>query len=371
MKEILSFKKLNTNVDVVVKAKDYYLHLKSGEILADTMSGLWCTPLGYSNKQIKSAMSEQLEKLPYGSNFSGNQNEITEKYAKQLCKITNMDRVYFTNSGSAAIETAVKLTRRTSAACGKHSYHGSTILSSNVSDQSINKFWDISNPISIFKFENAAQIRYWKKHWITEAKSTFCIIEPVVGAGGVYEWEPEVFDVLKEYQNSGGLVIFDEVVTGFGKLGTMFAFEKYDFEPDILVLGKAMTNGYFPMGACLVKNHVLKDIKFFNHGFTFSGHPIGCAAGVATLKELNKNTTISFNLKLKNVKEHRQVGCMGAIDFETTRQSLTFIKKMRDRGYIMEDGSENSTTAVYCLPYIITQGDYELFVENMQGVIDG
>ena len=160
MKEILSFKKLNTNVDVVVKAKDYYLHLKSGEILADTMSGLWCTPLGYSNKQIKSAMSEQLEKLPYGSNFSGNQNEITEKYAKQLCKITNMDRVYFTNSGSAAIETAVKLTRRTSAACGKHSYHGSTILSSNVSDQSINKFWDISNPISIFKFENAAQIRY-------------------------------------------------------------------------------------------------------------------------------------------------------------------------------------------------------------------
>jgi adenosylmethionine-8-amino-7-oxononanoate aminotransferase len=367
MKEILSFKRLNANADVVTKAENYHLHLKDGTVLTDTMSGLWCTPLGYSNDRIKSAMSAQLKKLPYGSNFSGNQNEITENYANKLCEITGMDRVYFTNSGSSAVETAVKLTGRSFAICGKHSYHGSTILSSNVSDQNINKFWNISNPISVHKFDNVNQLKDWTKF----VEMSFCIIEPVVGAGGVYEWEPEVFDVLREYQNSGGLVIFDEVVTGFGKLGTMFAFQKYDFKPDILVLGKAMTNGYFPMGACLVKEHILKDISLFNHGFTFSGHPVGCAAGFATLIEImNRNPIIpDFSLRLENVKEHRQIGCMGAIDFETIKQSLTFIKKMRKKGYIMEDGSENSTTAVYCLPYIMKDMDYYDFMEVIKCTI--
>ena len=369
IKEILSFKKLNATVDQVVKAKDYTLHLFSGGTLTDTMSGLWCTPLGYSNQRIKSDMKVMLDKLPYGSNFSGNQNKITEHYAKKLCDITGMDRVYFTNSGSAAVETAIKLTRRNVAVCSKHSYHGSTILSANVSDQGINKYWGITNPMSVYKFTDHEDLL----KILPEHDMAFVIIEPVVGAGGVYEHKPEVFELLTKWQKDGGIVIFDETITGFGKLGTMFAMEKYNFKPDLLVLGKAMTNGYFPMGACLVKEHILKNIKMFNHGFTFSGHPVGCSAGFATLNELeNRNPIIpDFDLRLENVKEHRQIGCMGAIDFETPKQSLTFIKKMRERGYIMEDGSENTTTAVYCLPYIMTRSDYELFVGNMQAVIDG
>ena len=370
MKEILSFKRLNAGAEQVVKAEDYTLHLSSGGTLTDTMSGLWCTPLGYSEERIKSAMKVMLDKLPYGSNFSGNQNKITEHYAKKLCDITGMDRVYFTNSGSAAVETAIKLTRRNVAVCSKHSYHGSTILSANVSDQGINKYWGITNPMSVYKFTDHEDLYNILNSCYDMA---FVIIEPVVGAGGVYEHKPEVFELLTKWQKDGGIVIFDETITGFGKLGTMFAMEKYNFKPDILVLGKAMTNGYFPMGACLVKEHILKNIKMFNHGFTFSGHPVGCSAGFATLNELeNRNPIIpDFDLRLENVKEHRQIGCMGAIDFETPKQSLTFIKKMRERGYIMEDGSENTTTAVYCLPYIMTRSDYELFVGNMQAVING
>ena len=369
MKEILSFRKLNASVDKIVSADDYRLHLDTGETLIDTMSGLWCTPLGYSNEPIKQAMVEQLNILPYGNNFTGNQNEVTERYAEKLCEITNMDRVYFASSGSAAVETAIKLSSRSSGICAKHSYHGSTILCSSVSDQSINEAWGIDDNILIDKFSNVDEFLDWKER--VSIEDSFCIIEPVIGAGGVYEWPSNVFTVLEEYQREGGLVIFDEVITGFGKLGTMFAFQKYDFKPDILVLGKAMTNGYFPMSACLVKEHVLKDIKFFNHGFTFSGHPVGCAAALATLEELDKIISTVFDLKLNNVKAHRQVGCMGAIDFGTVKNSLKFIKSMRERGYIMEDGSENSTTTVYCLPYIMSKKDYILFVNTMQGVIDG
>ena len=121
----------------------------------------------------------------------------------------------------------------------------------------------------------------------------------------------------------------------------------------MIVLGKGITNGYFPMGACLINERIEKNIKMFNHGFTYSGHPVGCAAALETLKELDK---IELNHKqIKGVT--RQFGCMGAIDFETPKQSLTFIKRMRESGYILEDGSENVSTAVFCLPFIFQEHD--------------
>ena len=346
--------------DQVITATHDELLMKDGRVLKDTMSGLWNVTLGYSNNNIKQSMMNQLVKLPYASNFSGYHSQTTEQYANEICKRTNMSRVYFTNSGSAAVETAIKLTGKEIAVCGKHSYHGSTILSANASDQDINKFWGIQNPMSVHKFEDVEDL-------ISICKGlydmSFVIIEPVVGAGGVYEWQPEIWKVLEEYQQKGGIVILDETVTGFGKLGTMFAFEKINFKPDMIILGKGITNGYFPMGACLISERIEKSVKMFNHGFTYSGHPVGCAAALETLKEIDK-----LDLQHKQIKGvTRQYGNMGAIDFETPKQSLTFIKKMREAGYILEDGSENVSTAVFCLPFIFK--DHDLFEEAIKCTI--
>ena len=356
-KEILSFSKMHVEGDQVITATHDELLMKDGRVLKDTMSGLWNVTLGYSNNNIKQSMMNQLVKLPYTSNFSGYHSQTTEMYAEEICKRTNMSRVYFTNSGSAAVETAIKLTGKEIAVCGKHSYHGSTILSANASDQDINKFWGIQNPMSVHKFEDVEDL-------ISICKGlydmSFVIIEPVVGAGGVYEWQPEIWKVLEEYQQKGGIVILDETVTGFGKLGTMFAFEKINFKPDMIILGKGITNGYFPMGACLINERIEKSVKMFNHGFTYSGHPVGCAAALETLKEIDK-----LDLEHKQIKGvTRQFGNMGAIDFETPKQSLTFIKKMREAGYILEDGSENVSTAVFCLPFIFK--DHDLFEEAIE-----
>lgn len=359
-KEILSFSKIHSGAEQVISAKYDELLMSDGKVYKDTMSGLWNVPLGYSNENIKQSMINQLVKLPYTSNFSGYHSETTEKYANEICKRTNMSRVYFTNSGSAAVETAIKLSGKQVAVCGKHSYHGSTILSANVSDQDINKFWNIQNPMSVHKFDGADQLESICKGLFD---LSFVIIEPVIGAGGVYEWQPEVWNILKEYQQKGGVVILDETVTGFGKLGTMFAFEKYNIEPDMIILGKGITNGYFPMGACLINERIEKTVKMFNHGFTYSGHPIGCAVALETLKEIDK-----LDLEHKQINGiTRQYGCMGAIDFETPRQSLTFIKKMRELGYILEDGSENVSTAVFCLPYIFK--DHNEFEEAIKCTI--
>ena len=356
-KEILSFSKMHVEGDQVITATHDELLMKDGRVLKDTMSGLWNVTLGYSNNNIKQSMMNQLVKLPYTSNFSGYHSQTTEMYAEEICKRTNMSRVYFTNSGSAAVETAIKLTGKEIAVCGKHSYHGSTILSSNASDQDINKFWGIQNPMSVHKFEDVDDL-------ISICKGlydmSFVIIEPIVGAGGVYDWPPETWKVLEEYQQKGGVVILDETVTGFGKLGTMFAFEKINFKPDMIILGKGITNGYFPMGACLINERIEKSVKMFNHGFTYSGHPVGCAAALETLKEIDK-----LDLEHKQIKGvTRQFGNMGAIDFETPKQSLTFIKKMREAGYILEDGSENVSTAVFCLPFIFK--DHDLFEEAIE-----
>ncbi len=359
-KEILSFSKIHSGAEQVITAKYDELLMSDGKVYKDTMSGLWNVPLGYSNENIKQSMINQLVKLPYTSNFSGYHSETTEKYANEICKRTNMSRVYFTNSGSAAVETAIKLSGKQVAVCGKHSYHGSTILSANASDQDINKFWGIQNPMSVHKFEDVDNL-------ISICKGlydmSFVIIEPVIGAGGVYDWPPEIWKVLEEYQQKGGVVILDETVTGFGKLGTMFAFEKINFKPDMIILGKGITNGYFPMGACLINERIEKTVKMFNHGFTYSGHPVGCAAALEVLKEIDK-----LDLKHKQIKgATRQFGNMGAIDFETPKQSLTFIKKMREIGYILEDGSENVSTAVFCLPFIFK--DHELFEEAIKECI--
>ena len=356
-KEILSFSKMHVEGDQVITATHDELLMKDGRVLKDTMSGLWNVTLGYSNNNIKQSMMNQLVKLPYASNFSGYHSQTTEQYANEICKRTNMSRVYFTNSGSADVETAIKLTGKEIAVCGKHSYHGSTILSANASDQDINKFWGIQNPMSVHKFEDVEDL-------ISICKGlydmSFVIIEPVVGAGGVYEWQPEIWKVLEEYQQKGGIVILDETVTGFGKLGTMFAFEKINFKPDMIILGKGITNGYFPMGACLISERIEKSVKMFNHGFTYSGHPVGCAAALETLKEIDK-----LDLQHKQIKGvTRQYGNMGAIDFETPKQSLTFIKKMREAGYILEDGSGNVSTAVFCLPFIFK--DHDLFEEAIE-----
>ena len=359
-KEILSFSKIHIGAEQVITAKYDELLMSDGKVYKDTMSGLWNVPLGYSNENIKQSMINQLVKLPYTSNFSGYHSETTEKYANEICKRTNMSRVYFTNSGSAAVETAIKLSGKQVAVCGKHSYHGSTILSANASDQDINKFWNIQNPMSVHKFDGADQLASICKGLFD---LSFVIIEPVIGAGGVYEWQPEVWNILKEYQQKGGVVILDETVTGFGKLGTMFAFEKYNIEPDMIILGKGITNGYFPMGACLINERIEKTVKMFNHGFTYSGHPIGCAVALETLKEIDK-----LDLEHKQINGiTRQYGCMGAIDFETPKQSLTFIKKMREKGYILEDGSENVSTAVFCLPFIFK--DHDLFEEAIKCTI--
>jgi acetylornithine aminotransferase len=371
MKEIHSFSKTNSTTPKVTKTFNFFIETSDGKIYKDTMSGLWCSPLGYSNINIKTAITKQLALNPYSSNFLGTNNDVSEEYCEKLCQVTKMDRIYLSNSGSSAIETAIKIathiSRKNTCVVSKYSYHGSTVLSASASDQSINNWPVITEPLISYKFSNSLELEE-----LLDKNIGFVLIEPVIGAGGVYEHDHKTFELLKKYQQLGGIVIFDEVVTGFGKTGYLFAKEKYNFNPDILVLGKAIANGYFPLAACCVTKNIIDNVKFFNHGFTFSGHPVGSAAGLAMLKELKSFNHNKFNKILQHNKiyEHRIVGCMGAIEFNKKTDAIRFKKTMKLNGYILEEASENSNSICYCLPYIFSEENFKEFFNTMEQIIN-
>jgi len=374
MREINSFQKFNINSQLVSKTYDYTIELKDGTKLVDTLSGLWCTPLGYSQDTLKTAAYEQSLINPYYNNYLHTNNEVTEQFAIELCEITDTERVYFTTSGSAAVETAIKIALHINPSTNqcivcKHSYHGSTILSANASDHKINKWaGNIQDPLVTHKFANAEELEQ-----LINLDVAFIIVEPIIAAGGVYQHSPEVFKLLKQAQDQDILIIFDETVTGFGKIGPMFAQDHYNFKPDILVLGKGISNGYFPLSATLLNKKVSDQIKFFNHGFTASGHPIGSAVGLEMLKLCKKGFDHSrFDIHLSHEKlvEHRHIGCMGAIQFTRMSQAFKFIRVMREKGYMLEVGSENVSSVCYCLPYIMSDHDYKQFMHTISETMD-
>jgi len=331
MKEIGSFVRPTIDAEQVVSTENYFIHTADRSYI-DTMSGLWCTPLGYSNNNIKKAISKQLEINPFYNNYFHTQCDITELYSLELCKETNMDRVYFSLSGAAAIETAVKLAhhQRPTGKCMvmPKSYHGASVLSGYTSDYNLHNFHKMNSPIDVHLF----------KEEVPDDMS-FIIIEPIICAGGVHDHSIDVWNAIKRYQSRGGIVILDEIVTGFGKTGTMFAKDWIGFEPDIMTLGKAITNGYIPFAATLVNNHMLPKGEF-RHGYTCSGHPVAAAAALESLYEFKKHDFVD--------------DCMGAFQFTTIKKALTFKNKMKAAGYITELSSSDATRVVYCLPFIIT-----------------
>ena len=344
MKELGSFVKPTISAEQIISADGYRIHTAEKTYI-DTMSGLWCTPLGYSVESIKNAINKQLNVLPYYNNYFQTQCDITEQYADRLCSITDMDRVYFSLSASAAVETAVKLAhhkRPTGKCCVfRRSYHGSSVLSGYTSDYDLHSFHKMKSPIEVHYYEPGMDM----------TEMSFVLIEPVICAGGVHKHDKSVWLDLLGYQMEGGTVIFDETVTGFGKTGTMFAKEWTQIEPDIMILGKAITNGYIPFAATLMKSRLVPN-KTFEHGYTCSGHPVAAAAAMATLNELNEY-------------EFRD-NYMGAFQFDTIRKALKFKKSMKKSGYITELSSSDATRVVYCLPYIITEEDREKFFEDAE-----
>ncbi len=308
---------------VLVSARDMHYRDDQGNAVLDATAGLWCVNAGHCRPHIVDAIQRAAATLDYAPGFSMShptQFQLAERLAA-LAPPT-LDRVFFTNSGSESVDTALKIVMAYYSARGEPSrrrlvgrirgYHGVGFggisvggIENNrrVFEQHLLPYTDAHLPTTHGLSENLfarGQPHHGEElaDALTNMVATYgdesiaaVIVEPMAGSAGVLVPPVGYLQRLRRLCDEYGiLLIFDEVITGFGRLGAAFAAERFGVTPDLMTVAKGMTNGAVPMGAVLVRrdvhdavvNSVSRGIEFF-HGYTYSGHPLACAAALATL----------------------------------------------------------------------------------------
>jgi putrescine aminotransferase len=355
---------------VFARAEGIYLYDSDGARLLDGMSGLWCCALGYSQPAIAEAVHCQLQELPYYNSFFNCSNAPAVQLAAELVAVTppQFNHVFFTNSGSEANDTNLRLIQRYYTLLGKpdkrhvisrrNAYHGSTIAAASLGGmrdmhrqtRGLDYVRHINQPYwfgeagdeepDAFGTRVARELEQAIDELGDERVAAF-IAEPVQGAGGVIippdSYWPEIRRICAERDI---LLIMDEVICGFGRTGAWFGCETYDLQPDLMTFAKAVTNGYMPLGGVMVGDKVaqvlLEGEGEFAHGMTCSGHPAACAAGLATLSLLREQRIIEdaaadiapyFRARLAELADHpivgevRSLGMFGAVELVGDKHS--------------------------------------------------
>jgi acetylornithine/succinyldiaminopimelate/putrescine aminotransferase len=324
-----------------------YLYDTEGKKYMDLISGIGVSGLGHRNPSVVAAIKNQVDKylhtIVYGEFVLSPQVELATLLTAHLPKI--LDSVYFVNSGTEATEGAMKLAKRFTnrgeiIAC-RNAYHGSTqgAMSLNSDDYFTQAYRPLLPSIQHINYNEVADLQH-----ITN-KTAAVIMETVQAESGIY---PPQDDYLKKVRarctEVGALFILDEIQTGYGRTGSLWAFEQYGVVPDILLLAKGMGGG-MPIGAFVASRHIMHsfaDNPILGHITTFGGHPVSCAAALATLQELTQKNYIEsvkekeqlFHSLLVHpkIKEIRSAGLMMAVELS----DFDFLQKTANR--CMENG---------------------------------
>ncbi len=306
---------------IITKADGIYIWDSKGEKVLDAMSGLWCVNVGYGRKALVDAAAKQMQELPYYNSFFQTTNVPAVKLAEKIIQHAgdNYSHVFFSTSGSEANDTNVRMVRHYWATLGqperkiiisrKNAYHGSTMAGASLGGMSymheqgglpIPDIVHIEQPYHYGLAPNQDKDAFgieaagWLEKKILEVgadKVAAFIGEPVQGAGGVIippkTYWPEIQRICDKY---GILLICDEVICGFGRLGYWFGSQLFGCKPDLMTFAKGVTSGYIPLGGVVmskrVANVLIEQGGDFNHGYTYSGHPVACAVALANIEIL-------------------------------------------------------------------------------------
>ncbi|OGB17951.1 MAG: aminotransferase [Burkholderiales bacterium RIFCSPLOWO2_12_67_14] len=342
---------------VITRAENIYVWDSEGAKILDAMSGLWCVNAGYGRKELADAAYQQMMTLPFYNSFFNTTNVPAVQLATKLASLApvvggrKFEHVFFSSSGSESNDTNVRMVRRYWDLLGQpqrkviisrnNAYHGSTMAGASLGGMSgmhaqgdlpIPNITHIEQP---YFFENARpgeseadfgrRAAGWLEAKILEVgadKVAAFIAEPVQGAGGVIippaTYWPEIQRIVDQY---GILLISDEVICAFGRLGHWFAYEKFGYRPDLVTFAKGVTSGYIPLGGVMVGDRVAKVLieqgGEFNHGYTYSGHPVACAVALANLELMEREGLVDrvrndtgpyLALRFAELKDHPLVG---------------------------------------------------------------
>jgi len=337
---------------VFVKSKMQYLWDIEGNKYLDFIAGYGCLNVGHSNKSVVNALKKQVEKIIQPSNVY--YSEPQAMLAKKLCEITGFgEKVFFANSGTESIEGAIKLARKYSTdnysssryevITFKRAFHGRT-LGALAATAQIEKQKLFEPLLAGFKYAVFNDINSVRE--LISENTCAVIIEPIQGEGGVYPADKEFMKELRNICNEKNiLLILDEIQTGFGRIGYMFAYQNYGIYPDILTVAKSLGGG-MPIGAIISTDKISTSFVPGTHGSTFGGNMASCAAGLAVLDYLVDNKLAERSKKLGQyfmkklvqikkkypiVKDIRGIGLMIGMEFNEPVAEKMVLDALKDK----------------------------------------
>ena len=417
---------------IINSGKGIYVYDDQGKEYIEGMAGLWCTSLGYGEERLAKAAYDQILKMSYTQGFTHRSNETAIDLAEKLIGIApdGMSKVFFTNSGSEANDTQVKIVWYYNNALGrpekkkiiarKKAYHGITLAASSLTGvEYAQKGFDV--PLD--RFLHVSTPHYWREGRDGESEEDFAarladeldqliidegpetvaafIAEPVMGAGGAIPppktYFAKVQEVLKKHDV---LFIADEVITGFGRTGNLFACETYDLKPDLISIAKALSSAYLPIGGVMMTEEIYQVLReggdkfgMWNTGYTYSGHPASAAVALETLNIYEERDTIghvravmpAFQAGLQAFADHplvgevRGVGLVGAIEltpdkaskgsFDPAAKVAPFMNaRCHEYGLVLR--ALPSDVIAFCPPLIITEDEIGLVMERAAQALD-
>lgn len=301
-----------------------------GHRVYDAVSSIWTIVHGHCHPSIVEAIARQAARLDH-STLLGASNPVAEELAERLCELAGMNRAFFASDGASAVEAAIKMAlqfwqnagqpQRTRFVRLAGAYHGDTVGAMSLSDIAIFKSRFGAVTFETQPFESAGQL---------QADVAAVIVEPLVQAAAGMRVVPA--DLYGKLQEIDALLIVDEIATGFGRTGTMFAFEQTSVRPDILCLGKGITGGALALSATLVRERIYEAflgdpdarVHFF-HGHSYAGNPIACAAALASLDLFESEQTLARAARIAHRAQSHLTDLRAHPSVRETRQSGTMI----------------------------------------------
>lgn len=373
---------------VIVSGDGPYIFDSEGKRILDGMAGLWTANIGHSRRELAEAAYEQMLKLPFYNTFFRTTHPPVAMLARKLAQLApgNLNQVFFGSSGSESNDTAIRLIRHYWALKGepkrriiisrKNAYHGSTIAAGSMGGMAhvhshsypvYEGFRHIMDPYWYGESEEGETPEAFGLRAARALEEEILAVgpenvaafagEPVQGAGGVKippaTYWPEIQRIVDKY---GILLLADEVITGFGRLGTWFASEYYGIRPNLMTFAKAATSGYIPLSGVIVDDRIADALMAhdddFHHGYTFSGHPVACAVALMNLEIMERERIVprvkeyaapALAKLLAKFKDHplvgevRSVGMLGAIELVADKRTRRRFDDLGRVGLICRD----------------------------------
>jgi adenosylmethionine-8-amino-7-oxononanoate aminotransferase len=385
----------------IVRGKGSLLWDANGRQYIDAIGSLWYCQVGHGRTEIAEAVAAQISTLETYSTFDPFTNQKADELAAKLQSISALpqSRVFLCGSGSEAVDTAMKLARvaqgqaghpeRTIIISRMRGYHGTNYGGTSAQGLPLNKqgFGQLLPEVVQVDSDNLEDLAKFMSE--NSKKIAAVIVEPLQGAGGVWPPPPGYLEGARKLcDQHGAFLIFDEVISGFGRMGTWFAADHYGITPDMLCFAKGVTSGYQPLGGVYVGAAVREALEsdpnfFLRHGYTYSGHSSVCAAALANLAIIEREGLVERAkhvgarlskglgaLATDGTIDHvRGDGAVWAAGLKPDQNSVTIRDRMIELGVIAR--AINTDTVAFCPPLVVTDEELDTMIDTFANAAMG